>query len=131
MGKGRNKILNTELHTLLSKEYTGNINSTHNKYELSPYLEVRFFSLITFIVSEPSTSTRVCILSCFSHVQLFATPWTVAHQAPLSMGFSRQENWSGLRFSLPFPCLPPGDLPSSGIKPASLVFRTGRWVLYH
>ena len=39
------------------------------------------------------------------------TPWTVAHQAPLSMGFSRQEYWSGL----PFP--PPGDLPNPGIEP--------------
>ena len=42
---------------------------------------------------------------------LFATPWTVAHQAPLSMGFSRQEYWSGL------PCPSPGDLPKPGIKP--------------
>jgi len=48
-----------------------------------------------------------------SHVQLFATPWTVAYQASLSMGFSRQEYWSGL----PFP--PPGDLPNPGIKPMS------------
>ena len=48
-----------------------------------------------------------------SHV--FATPWTVAHQAPLSMGFSRQEYLSGL------PCSPPGDLPDSGIKPVSLL----------
>ena len=45
------------------------------------------------------------VLSCFSCVQLFVTLWTVACQAPLSMGFSRQEHWSGL----PFP--PPGDLP--------------------
>ena len=45
-----------------------------------------------------------------SHVQLFATPWTVAPQAPPSMGFSRQEYWSGL----PFPS--PGDLPDPGIK---------------
>ena len=43
------------------------------------------------------------------------TPWTVARQAPLSMGFSRQEYWSGL----PFP--PPGDLPDPGIKPRSLM----------
>ena len=43
------------------------------------------------------------------------TPWTVAHQAPLSMGFSRQEYWSGL------PCPPPGDLPDSGIEPRSLM----------
>ena len=45
-----------------------------------------------------------------SHVQLFATPWTVAHWAPLPMEFSRQEYWSGL----PFPS--PGDLPNPGIK---------------
>ena len=55
-----------------------------------------------------------CVRSCFSHVQLFLTPWTVAHQAPLSMGFSREEYWSGL------PCPPPGDLPNPGIKPTSL-----------
>ena len=48
-----------------------------------------------------------------SHIRLFATPWTVAHQAPLSMGFSRQEYWSGL----PFPS--PGDLPNPGIEPRS------------
>ena len=46
-------------------------------------------------------------------VQLSATPWTVAHQAPLSMGFSRQDYWSGL----PFPS--PGDLPDPGIQPTS------------
>ena len=54
------------------------------------------------------------MLSRFSHVQLFATPRTVAHQAPLPTGFSRLEYWSGL----PFP--PPGDLPDPGIKPLSL-----------
>ena len=48
-----------------------------------------------------------------SHVQLFATPWTVAHQAPLSMGFSRQEYWSGLPFTSP------GALPRPGIEPRS------------
>jgi len=53
------------------------------------------------------------MLSHFNHVQLFATPWTIALQAPLSMQFSRQEYWSGL----PFP--PPGDLPNPGIKPVS------------
>ena len=47
------------------------------------------------------------------HVQLFVTPWTVACQGPLSMGFSKQEYWSRL------PCPPPGDLPSPGIKPGS------------
>ena len=55
---------------------------------------------------------RACCL--FNHVQLFATLWAVAHQAPLSMGFSRQEYWSGL------PLPPPGDLPDPGIKLVSL-----------
>ena len=54
------------------------------------------------------------LLSCFSHARLFASPWTIACQAPLSMGFSRQDYWSGL----PFPS--PGDLPYPGIKPTSL-----------
>ena len=52
----------------------------------------------------------MCVLT---HIQIFASPWTVAHQAPLSMGFSRQEYWSGLS------CSPPGDLPHPGIEPAS------------
>ena len=54
------------------------------------------------------------MLSHFSCVQFFAILWSVAHQAPLSMGFSRQEYWSGLSFPSP------GDLPDPGIKPASL-----------
>jgi len=53
------------------------------------------------------------MLSRFSCVLLFATLWTVARQVPLSMGFSRQEYWTGL------PCRPPGDLPNPGIKPTS------------
>ena len=56
-----------------------------------------------------------CVLSRFSHIWLFVTLWTVACQAPLSMGFSRQEYWSVLQ------CPPPGDLPYPGIKPASLL----------
>ena len=55
----------------------------------------------------------VCLVT--SHDQLFVTPWTVARQAPLSMGFSRQEYWSG------FPRPPPGDLPDPGIQPTSLL----------
>ena len=55
----------------------------------------------------------VCVLSHFCHVLLFVTPSTIACQAPLSLGFPRQEYWSGL----PFP--PPGDLPNSKIKPTS------------
>ena len=63
------------------------------------------------------------ITAVLSHlvISVFATPWTVARQAPLSMGFSRQEYWSGL------PCPSPGDCPSPGIEPRSL---TSRWILY-
>ena len=53
-----------------------------------------------------------------SPVRLFATPWTVTYQAPRSIGFSRQEYWSGL----PFPS--PGDLPNPGIEPGSPALQT-------
>ena len=66
------------------------------------------FSLVIYYI-------HACALNHFSHVQLFATQWTLAHQAPLSMGFSRQEYWSVL------PCPPPGHLPDPGIKPRSLM----------
>ena len=54
-----------------------------------------------------------------SHIQLFAAPWTVDHQAPLYMRFPRQEYWSGFPFPLP------GDLPHPGIKPASPALADG------
>ena len=57
---------------------------------------------------------RACMLSHFSRVQLCATPWTLAHQAPLSIGFPRQEHWSGL----PFPS--PGIFPTQGLNPQLL-----------
>ena len=61
----------------------------------------------------------------FGHIQLFATTWTVALQAPLSMGFSRQEYWSGLPFPLP------GDLPPSRDQTrVSCISCTGRRILY-
>ena len=72
---------------------------------VSAYLSTSCFSL----------GGWVCMLSCLSWVQLFVTPWTVVRQALLSMGFSRQESWSGL------PCPPPGDLPDPGIEPMSLM----------
>ena len=58
-----------------------------------------------------------------SRVQLFATPWTVACQAPLSMGFSRQESWSGLSFPSP------GDLPNPGIEFASPALQADRLLI--
>ena len=65
-------------------------------------------------ISAVALKTSTLALSC-SVLWLFATPWTVAHQTPLLMEFSRQEYWSGM----PFPT--PRDLPNSGIKPFSLV----------
>ena len=62
--------------------------------------------------------------SCFSHVLFFATLWTVVYQAPLSMGFSKQEYWSGL----PFPS--PEDLPDPGIEPWSPTLQAEWCALY-
>ena len=67
-------------------------------------------------------SRRVCMLSHFSHAQLFETLWTAACQGLPSMGFSRWEYWCEL------PCPPPGDLPDPGVEPMSPRFRQ---ILYH
>ena len=72
--------------------------------------------LCVFAPESPPTSLRSPpVLSDFSHVWLFVTLGTGAHQSPLPTGFSRQESWSGL------PCPSPGDLPNPGIELASLV----------
>ena len=68
----------------------------------------------------------MCVHLCLlSQLQLFTTTWTVACQAPLSMGFSRQEYWSGV------PCPPPGDLPDPGIEPVSPALAGGFLPLSH
>ena len=67
---------------------------------------------INKIISKSFLALR-CKVSSLSRVRLFVTPWTVAYQAPPSMGFSRQEYWSGLAFPSP------GDLPDPGIEPGS------------
>ena len=67
----------------------------------------------------------MCALSHFSCVWLLVTPWTVALQAPQSIGFSRREHRSGL------PCPPPGDLPDPGIEPASPALQAGSLPLNH
>ena len=68
---------------------------------------------------------HACMLSHFSNVQLLGTLCTIAHQVPLSMGFSRQEYWSGL----PYP--PPGVFPNSGIEPTSPVLKVDFLPLSH
>ena len=73
-------------------------------------MTVIFVSIANYNLIVIDERVKVKLLS---YVQLFATPWTVVYQAPPSMGFFRQEYWSGL----PFPS--PGDLPNPGIKPRS------------
>ena len=75
----------------------------------------------------------VCVYICafcvcaqlLGHIQLFSTPWRVAHQSPLSKGLFSQEFWRGF----PFP--PPGELPNPGVEPLSLSLLCCRWIPYH
>ena len=91
-------------------------------------LQVFFFFFFLSFATKHTFTNKICLspevaqipvkfqgqgVLLFSHVWLFATPWTVACQASLSMGFPSQEHWSGLLFPSP------GDLPDSGIKPRS------------
>ena len=78
------------------------------KIYVQPLLKTTVYILVYFIKQE-----NVCMLSHFSHVQLFVTLWTVACQAPLSMGILQQEYWSRLLFPSP------GDLPDPGVEPTS------------
>ena len=72
------------------------------------------FAAAASILHSRTGCMYVCMLSHCSRVQFFATLWTTALEAPLSMRFPTQERWSGL------PCPPPGDLPHPGTEPASL-----------
>ena len=85
-----------------------------------PYSKAKFacysrcFLTSYFCIADPYNEKDIFSLSHFGGWQLFVTPWTVAFQAPLSMGFSRQEYWSGL------PCPSPGDIPDPGMEPECL-----------
>ena len=75
---------------------------------------VSFHSYLLITKRKCTSAVAKAVMCVLSHVQLFATPWTVACQVPLSMEFFRQVYWSGLLFP------PPGDLPDPGIESASL-----------
>ena len=77
------------------------------------YIYVCMYIYIIYVCVCMYICIYIYIVKLLSHVCLLVTPWTVAHQAPPSMEFSRQEYWSGL----PFPS--PGDLPDPGVKPGS------------
>ena len=83
----------------------------HFSYFFHSVLQSWVFFLTYFVLDQSSLKRKKVKVKSLSCVRLFATSWTVAYQAPPSMGFSRQECWSGLPF--PFP----GDLPDPGIEP--------------
>ena len=94
---------------------------TQTKYLIAK----RFFSRVGMGKPRWFTKLCVCVSACaLSLVWFIATPWIVALQASLSMGFPRQEYWSGLPFANP------GNLPTQGWNPC-LVFCIGRQILYH
>ena len=91
------------------------------------FLSQRGFTCSQMLANAVLRGGPVCPLSAsvgVTHVQLFPTPWTIAHQAPLSRGFSRQEHWSGL----PFP--PPGGLPTHTLNLHLPSLLRCRWILY-
>ena len=90
------RIYGTQLSTYLIAPLVASDKNKTNKQKLFTCLYICVYA---------------CKLSHFSHVQLFLTLWTIVHQAPLSIGFSRHEYWSGLS------CSPPGDLINTGIEP--------------
>ena len=104
---------------LLGKRVMTNLDSILKSRDITLPTKVHLVKAMFFPVilygCESWTIKKAVVVSILSlsHVRLFVTPRTVAHQAPPSMGFSRQEYWSGL----PFPS--PGDLPDPGIKPGS------------
>ena len=83
------------------------------------------YAVYTAVCLHHLSLAHVCVLRRFSHVWLSASPWTVTHPVPLSMGFSRQEYCSGLL------CLPPENLPNPGIEPVSPVTAALQAILYH
>ena len=89
------------------------MNYSTNFFNLFFFIEGKLLYRSFLLSVKPQHESAIKWVKSLSHVQLFATPWTVGHQAPPSMGFPRQEYWSGL----PFPS--PGDLPNPRIKPGS------------
>ena len=94
-------------------------------YLLPEMLSISWLPLLKETFGRVPSYSATCVhAQSLSHVQLFETSWTVAHQIPLPMGFSRHKYWSGF----PFPS--PGDLPNSGVKPASPVLADGLFFNY-
>ena len=101
------------LHKVTHYEYIFTLEKVISKHYI--LTSFKWLEKILLIAMDPIKKHTFTILSSFGSVWLFATLWAVAHQASLSMGFSRQEPWSGL------PCPPPGDLPDPRTEPESPV----------
>ena len=112
--KGWNWITSGTRLFLQAVSSVGFLAYTHTESRSQADFFVCVHTAVFFLSLNQELKGFVCVLSHFDCVQLFATLWTIAHQAPLCMGFSRQEYWSGL------PCPSPGDLPHPGIEPISL-----------
>ena len=109
-------LLPFSFSSFLQNTISSTFSSAYNYFSLSSsfLLWVNFTIVPSFDTSKTS-SLDLSISVCYtlSRVRLFATPWAVAHQSPLSMGFSRPDKCSGLPF------FPPGDIANPGIKPGS------------
>ena len=105
----------------------GQISYLSSRPSIFPYSLNPRQSLISFLYLCVCVCVCMCMHACalshFNHIPLFVTLWTVACQALLSMGFSRQEYWNG------WLCCPPGALPDPGMEPTSLVSCIGRQLL--
>ena len=110
--KGEKSLHHVLQRALIEAVYTLSKKSSTTKLLPQTWVYTQYLSIKTPQLWTLSVSSCAFAWSCFSHVRLFSSLWTTTHQAPLSMGLSRQEYWSM------FPS--PGGLPNQGIKPTSL-----------
>ena len=111
--------------SLLVLKLNSHVEVKQNKADCNSGVTLQMFPNCEQALQGFWCSPQGCVLSCFSCVWHFGTPWTAAFQAPLSMRFSRQGYCGGLS------CPPQGDLPNPGIEPASQVSCSSIWVLCH
>ena len=110
--KGEKSLHHVLQRALIEAVYTLSKKSSTTKLLPQTWVYTQYLSIKTPQLWTLSVSSCAFVWSCFSHARLFSSLWTTTHQAPLSMGLSRQEYWSM------FPS--PGGLPNQGIKPTSL-----------